>query len=161
MGCHPGENSATPLRAPFDESRQESRLTGHDEFAPSLAAGGKHLLGQSIRVELLEGPCAAGAEGFSRQAGPRDVGGVAIGSFGGAGIDVIAADRPWRHQEHVGSPWRHLQSDGLDVGRERRLRHAIGAHEWSDELAGEAADVDQMAAGGSHVVGRGPGDLDR
>ena len=60
----------------------------------------------------------------------------------------------------MGSAWIHLQPHRVDISGERRLRHAVGAHERCDEFAREAADVDEVAAGGRHVVGHGLRDLD-
>ena len=75
----PGQNSAAPLWKPFDEARQEGCFARHDEFAPPLEAGGKHLFGEPVRIELREGPGATGLPRLRGQAGPRDVGGIAVG----------------------------------------------------------------------------------
>lgn len=46
-----------------------------------------------------------------------------------------------------------LQPHGIHIGRQRRLGHAVGSHEGHHDLAGQAADVDEVAGGEGDVVG--------
>ena len=63
----PGQDSAAPLWAPFNEAREERCFAGHDQFTLPAVAGGKHLFGEPVRIELREGPGAAGLERLRRR----------------------------------------------------------------------------------------------
>jgi surface antigen len=73
-----------------DEARQQAGLTWHDQFAAAATAGGEHLLGQHVGVELPDRPSAPRSSRLRGQAVEQLLAVLAVHGARGQRVAVAA-----------------------------------------------------------------------
>ena len=76
---------------------------------------------------------------------------------GGCQSGLVAGNGAGTHQQHVQALRPQLQSQLLGVGGQRELARRVSSHVAAGRLAGQRANIDQVAAGGKQMRDRSPG----